>query len=167
MRTYLLSIFLFINCFIYAQNNIEKLNEVYKKISKIDSVKTTLIDTFNITFDHTSMKVKRYENIIEAEGHIGKSKNLMKITYYLRLNELQAIDSKEISPIMDDLFMQWIFNVEKNKIVNEFPSHTVRTCLSISPNENFYETYGYNKEWNAKFLKKTLIKIFATINNYR
>ena len=158
--------FLFISCLLNAQNTFKELKEVSKKIHKIDSIKTPLIKTFDIKFDSISMEVKRYENIIEAEGYIGKSKNLLKITYYLKLNELQAIDSKEISPIMDDLFMQWIFNVEKNKIVNEFPSHTVRTCLSISPNENFYEVYGYNEKWNAEFLKNQLMKLYINIKNY-
>lgn len=167
MKIYLLSILLFTSYLINAQNTFEKLNEVSKKMFKIDSVKNKLIDTFHIKFDNASMKVKRYENIIETEGYVGESKNLLKVTYYLKLNELQVIQSKEVSPILSDLYMQWIFNVEKNQIVNEFPSHTVRSCISMPRNENLYETYGYNEKWNAKFLKKILMKLYTNIKNYR
>lgn len=158
-------IFLLIYSFSEAQNTWEKESEVLKKISKINSSKTSLIKTFEIEKDSIRLNVSDYTNVIEAEGYIGQSKNKFKVGFYSSSNKLEAIITKEISS--SDLYMQWIFNIKKDRIQNEFPSHTVSMCVPIPMNKDFYEIYGYNKSWNEKYLKKLVMKIFHEIKNYR
>jgi hypothetical protein len=155
---------LLIFSFSKAQNTWEKQSEVLKKINKIDSTKTTLVRTFKIEKDSVRINVSDYTNVIEGEGYIGKSQNKFKVAYYLSSNKLEGIITKEMS--QGDLYMQWIFNLENDKIRNEFPSHTVSMCVPVAMDKSLYEIYGYNKSWTEKYLKKLVMKLFDEIKNY-
>jgi hypothetical protein len=164
MRKYFLVTYLILT----ASHSVGQLNDPARlKITlyaySVDS-SITKLDSVNFQWDTVGVTAIKLKNKISTTNIFTNSKSTLKIDYYYKDRRLIFIKISEPSPEFDDLsnYSDFYYS-DDNKIFKENYYSSVRVCMPVPKNKSIFDLYGYNKNFDEKFLKTYSSNLLAIL----
>jgi hypothetical protein len=154
MRKYLLIIILIlISAYSIGQLNDPAMRKITQYAHSVDS-STIKLDSINFQWDTVNVIAIELKNKISTTNFFTNSKSTLNIDFYYKNGKLIFVKVTEPSPRFDDVsnFTEFCYS-DDNKIFKERRYCSVRSEMLEPKNKSIYDLYGYNINFNVKFLQ--------------
>jgi hypothetical protein len=131
---------------VILKENIDKINEVKKKISGISSFTNKLRGTFGLKKKINNSKKKEYENVIKHLEH--SKKNIIKVFIKFINNDYKKV-LDEIVKNLEETKNKIVKNLESKKINNQSNQQPTQSTTNLINNQSNSTTNPINNQSNS------------------